>query len=104
VDNPYPYVFNNYTYFDKYSRKVNKNDPSILLPQSTRTNNLTWFIYSCDPNNCDSNILGINNGDTPPDPIASPTLLQNIPNFNSDSPTPFYPNFYNDQTTTVLKY
>jgi hypothetical protein len=59
ADNPYPYVFGDYTVLDSYSKKLNSSGVQTAAP--SRDNPLQWYIYSCGVG-CNATMLGTNDG------------------------------------------
>jgi hypothetical protein len=61
-DSPYPYVFNDYTLIDIYSKIRPTNGTPVY---SARSNPLNWYLYECKQPTCDKNILGSYSGNDP---------------------------------------
>ena len=59
ADSPYPYVFGNYAVLDNYSKSLDKY--GNLTANPSRSNPVQWYLYSCGTN-CNSSLLGTNNG------------------------------------------
>lgn len=103
TDNPYPYVFGDYTLLDQYSKVINKTD---RLPQAdpARNNTLQWYLYACQAPGCDANLLGTNDGSAP---VLTPnvsSLLGSIVNLPSSVPlTDFAINYYQNQSDLQTK-
>ncbi|MFM7855183.1 MAG: hypothetical protein ACKO96_25455, partial [Flammeovirgaceae bacterium] len=58
-DNPYPYVFGNFTIIDSISKKIINNS---LSDQAARSNPLNWYLYDCSSVLCNQTLLGNNSG------------------------------------------
>jgi hypothetical protein len=56
ADNAYPYLFNNYTLLDTYSKTKNQTD--------ARKNKLEWYLFSCQDPACNSTAIGNYSGDS----------------------------------------
>ena len=101
-DNPYPYVFGDYTHIDKYSRTVD-NKTNTTIP--ARKNPLEWYIYDCSSADCDPTFLGLNDGSAQ---ILAPddkTLLGSIVNVEpSTLISNFTINYYTNPANQTAKY
>lgn len=89
ADNPYPYVFGDYSILDNYSRIYANN----TLTSPSRTNQLQWFIISCG-SACNATLLGSNDGSVNVSTPNRSSILGSIIN-SANSVPDFTLDYYN---------
>jgi hypothetical protein len=102
-DNSYPYSFGNYSLLDGYSQTLDAQGKSTGVP--TRKIPLQWYIFDCNSTDCDSTLLGVNDGAKKVPVPDNITLLGSIINAPpSVSINNFTLNYYTDPKKWEVKY